>query len=86
MAFKSKTKGSYRPLQFYTIAEKKQEKPVGVFKVYYRKADNTLGEMHASDDYSHKEAILTVKEALVAGGDDIHQKAILAVIQGGKSE
>jgi hypothetical protein len=54
------------------------------YNVYYRTDNGKLGHFLASGQVSHKEAILTVQEALVAEGDCLTNKAVLAVIQGGK--
>lgn len=85
MSFKKEGTVSYKPFQFYKIAEKKVKDAVGIIRVYFRNADGSLGRIDASDDYPHKDAIFSVKEQLVAGGDDIHKRAVLAVLDGGKN-
>jgi hypothetical protein len=57
--------------------------------VYFRTTEGKLGQLkwEADDAYykePHKEAIITVQEALVADGDGLENKAVLAVIKGGK--
>lgn len=52
------------------------------FKVYFRNADGSLGQVNAIKK-DHKDAILAVKELLVAEGDCLTNKAVLAVIEGG---
>lgn len=51
--------------------------------VYSRNIDGSLGVVKV-DTSDHKEAILSVKEYLVATGDCLTNKAVLALILGGK--
>lgn len=82
-----KTKGvkmNFKPKQYYVEVPKEEPPYEGEgIDVYHRKDDGKLGQHHIDTD-SHKEAILTSKEALVADGDCLTKKAILAVIKGGK--
>lgn len=55
------------------------------YNVYYRKDDGKLGQFTVTGQASHKDAITTVKEALVAEGDGLEKKAVLAVITGGSN-
>jgi 1-deoxy-D-xylulose 5-phosphate reductoisomerase len=63
------------------------EEEVGrnTYNVYFRTQSGAIGAMIATNHVSHKKAILAVKEALVAGGDCLTNKAVLAVIEGGKN-
>jgi hypothetical protein len=54
------------------------------YNVYFRTTEGKLGQFVAADQESHKEAILTVQEALVAQGDCLTNKPVLALIKGGK--
>lgn len=56
-----------------------------VFKVYFRNDNGTLGRVDAKEA-THKDAILEVKELLVDEGDCLTNKAVLAIISGGKYE
>jgi len=64
------------------IAEEVRSKD---YNVYFRTQSGSIGAIKASDCVSHKQAILEVKELLVAGGDCLTNKAVLAVIKGGKN-
>jgi hypothetical protein len=55
------------------------------FNVYFRNDDGSLGCVKAENFKKHKEAITFVKEGLVAEGDGLENKAVLAVINGGKN-
>lgn len=81
---------NFGPKQYYVVAS-----PVPVapkresINVYFRTDKGKLGKLawEADSDYykePHKEAIFTVQEALVADGDGLENKAVLAVINGGK--
>lgn len=72
----------FTPKQHYVPA--KQEEGDKEFNVYHRREDGSLAKDVASNVTSHKDAIMMVKEALVAEGDGLENKAILATIQGGK--
>lgn len=81
---------NFRPKQYYVPAASSvptAPKKEGI-NVYYRKDDGKLGHFAWNPDEEHKEphkeAILTVREALVAEGDGLENKAVLAVIKGGK--
>jgi len=54
------------------------------FNVYFRNDDGSLGQVKAESFKSHKDAIIFVKEGLVFDGDGLENKAVLAVIEGGK--
>jgi hypothetical protein len=73
----------YRPKQYYNIIRPVPVAPSSTTNVYFRNEDGTLGLVRASTaDY--KEARLGVREMLVAEGDCLTNKAVLAVIEGGK--
>ena len=58
------------------------------YNVYFRNENGSLGRIVASNyeafEHPHKEAILTAKEHMVEQGDCLDNKAVLAVIEGGK--
>jgi len=54
------------------------------YNVYFRNEDGSLGRIKADNYNDHEEAIFSVKESLVANGDGLENKAVLAVINGGK--
>jgi hypothetical protein len=55
------------------------------YNVYFREDSGHLGHIYAENYKDHKEAILSVKETLVEEGDCLTNKAVLAVINGGKT-
>lgn len=77
----------FRPKNYYQVPSQAAvvEEESGSFEIYHRKEDGSLGQLHVGKCDSHKDAILTVKEALVAEGDCLTNKAVLAVIKGGKA-
>lgn len=54
------------------------------YNVYFREDSGHVGHIKADNYKNHKDAILSVKETLVAEGDCLTNKAVLAVIEGGK--
>ena len=80
---------NFRPKQYYVSMKTKLKEAMqaagGAYSVYYRKDDGKLGQFNVAGQESHKDAILTVKEALVAEGDCLTNKAVLAVIKGGST-
>lgn len=51
------------------------------YNVYFRNEDKSLGHVFAENTKDHKDAILKVKESLVADGCVIDNMAVLAVIK-----
>jgi hypothetical protein len=77
---------NFRPKQYYVTKrnEAAVEAADNTLNVYFRKNLTELGHIKVGNCASHKEAILAVKEALVAEGDGLHNKAVLVAIKGGK--
>lgn len=77
----------FRPKQYYVSAPPVPVAPVEEEKalcIYYRNDDGSLGMMKDTSGKPHKESIMDVKEVLVANGDCLTNKPVLALIIGGK--
>lgn len=78
----------YRPKQYYVTAQPVPVAPIVEeergLRIYFRNEDGSLGMMRDTSGISHKDSIMDVKEQLVAGGDCLTNKPVLALIEGGK--